>query len=627
MLVPHPYYGKKDAYKDHLLFDYHDLKWYIFKPLGKLKNRKFDFLIFSLIAAFLFWNCSSHHKTLPRVKETPPAQEQAIQEEVKEKEEAAQPEEELESEYFSPPQEDPANQIEEEDPSSILEEALIAYQDALLSWEKGDFETALAALDDAYSLILQLKSPLDSVLLQGKNDLRLLIAQRIQEIYGSQLITVGDNHQTIPLVENKHVLDEIRNFQTKEKKYFEEGIQRSGLYREMILEELKKAGLPEQLSWLPLIESWFKVRAYSRARALGLWQFIASTGYRFGLKRDRWIDERMDPEKSTKAAVQYLRELHALFGDWLTALASYNCGEIRVQQTIQHQRIKYLDNFWDLYVMLPRETARFVPRFIAALLIIDDPEKYGFNLSQPYSPLKYETITISRPVKLSSLSISLGMKEDELAALNPELRLDATPDHEYELRIPVGYGEKVLACIGSSPRWIPPEATYFLHYVRRGETLSGIADRYKTSVSAIARLNQLRRVHLIRPGQRLKIPGRGTYYTSQPALELTSEGEKLVYVVKRGDSLYRIAHAFNTTVQKIKRENSLKSDILHVGQKLVIHSGKPEGAVLYTVRRGDTPFEIAKKYGMDLNYLLSLNGLSIRSKIYPGQKLWITPEK
>lgn len=593
-----------------------------------MKNRKCDFLIFSLIAAFLFWNCSSHHKTLPRVKESPPpSQEQAFQEEVEEKEEVSTATEEVEAESFPSLQENPINQIEEEDPSSFLEEALDAYQDALLAWERGDFETALAALDDAYSLILQLKSPLDSTLLQGKNDLRLLIAQRIQEIYGSQLVTVGDNHQTIPLVENKHVQEEIRNFQTKEKKYFEEGIQRSGLYREIILEELKKAGLPEQLSWLPLIESWFKVRAYSRARALGLWQFIASTGYRFGLKRDRWIDERMDPEKSTKAAVQYLRELHSLFGDWLTALASYNCGEIRVQQTIRHQRIKYLDNFWDLYVMLPRETARFVPRFIAALLIINDPERYGFNLPQLYPPLKYETITINRPIKLSTLSQNLGLKADELASLNPELRYDATPDQQYMLKVPVGYGEITPTRINSINRWIPPEATYILHYVQRGDTLSKIAARYKTSVSAIARLNQLRRVHLIRPGQRLKIPGRGNYYTSQPALELTSEGEKLVYVVSRGDSLYRIAHTFNTTVQKIKRENNLKSDILHVGQKLVIHSGKPEGAVLYTVKRGDTPFEIAKKHGMILNYLLSLNGLSIRSKIYPGQKLWVTPKE
>jgi membrane-bound lytic murein transglycosylase D len=609
------------------MFDYFHSKWYIFKPLGKLENRKPVFLIFFFITILIFWNCSSHHKALPRVKESPPPEEKIIQEEAEEEEELPMQEEEFEPEPLPPPHENLADQVEQEDPSSILEEALDAYQDALLSWERGDFETALAALDEAYSLILKLKLPLDSPLLQGKNDLRLLIAQRIQEIYGSQLVTAGDNNQTIPLAENEHVKEEIKNFQTKEKKYFEEGIKRSGLYREIILEELKKAGLPEQLSWLPLIESWFKVRAYSRARALGLWQFIASTGYRFGLKRDRWIDERMDPVKSTKAAAQYLRELHSLFGDWMTALAAYNCGEIRVQKAIRYQRIKYLDNFWDLYKMLPRETARFVPRLIAALTILNSPEKYGFNLPQPYPPLKYETVTINRPIKLSTLSKALGLKADELATLNPELRHDATPEHPYQLKVPPGFGEKTLAKIDSIKRWIPPEATYVIHYVRRGETLSAIANRYRTSVSAIARLNRLRRVHLIRSGQRLKVPVRGKYRASSPSLTLTAEGEKLVYVVRRGDSLYRIARAFNTTVQKIKRGNNLKSDLLRVGQKLVIRSGKPEGAVLYTVRRGDTPFEIAKKFGMNLNYLLSLNGLNIRSKIYPGQKLWVTPEK
>lgn len=559
----------------------------------KLRKEKFCFPIFFLLAVFLFWNCS--HKRLPPIKESPaphPPQEQ-VSEEPQEQEESEVRAKEIKTETPVVPQENLV-QITYEDPSATLEEAFDAYQDALLAWERGDFETALAALDDAYSLILELKLPLDSPLIQEKNDLRLLIAQRIQEIYASQLVTVGDINQTIPLVENKHVQAEIVNFQKKERRYFEEGIKRSGLYREMILKELKKAGLPEQLSWLPLIESWFKVRAFSRARALGLWQFIASTGYRFGLKRDRWIDERMDPMKSTQAAIQYLRELHSLFGDWLTALAAYNCGEVKVQKTIRNQRIKYLDNFWDLYVMLPRETARFVPRFIAALLIINNPQKYGFHLPEPLPLLEYETVTINRALKLSTLSKALGLKKEELASLNPELRHDATPDHEYILRVPPGYSGKTIASLASIPRWIPPEATYVLHYVRRGETLSGIARRYRTSVSSIARLNGLRRVHLIRAGQRLKIPVRGRVYPAQKPLQLTAEGEKLVYVVRRGDSLYRIARAFNTTVQKIKNINNLKSNVLHVGQKLTIHSGKPEGAILYTVKRGDTPFEIAK---------------------------------
>jgi len=588
-----------------------------------LEKNIFKYFVVSICCALLVWGCSSRLKTLKPIN-PPPPQETKSAAEISQEEPTPLPEKTSPLLETFP---EKASDETEINPSSLLEEALDAYQDALRSWEKGDFETALAALDEAYSLILRLNLPQDSPLIQEKNDLRLLIAQRIQEIYASRLITVGDNNQTIPLVENKFVTAEIKNFQTKERKYFEEGYRRSGLYQEMIVQELKKSGLPEQLSWIPLIESWFKVRALSRARALGLWQFISSTGYRFGLKRDRWIDERMDPLKSTRAAIQYLKELHSFFGDWTTAIAAYNCGEFKVQKTIRSQRLKYLDNFWDLYVMLPLETARFVPRFMAVLLIINNPEKYGFNLPQPYPPLKYETVTINRAVKLSSLSTSLGLNSNELAALNPELRHDATPDYEYALKVPLGYSQQTMASINSIPRWIPPEASYVIHYVRRGETLSGIAKRYRTSASAIARLNHLRRLHLIRAGQRLKIPTRGTYYSSRPAPQLIADGEKLVYIVRRGDSLYLIANTFNTTVQAIKKENNLKSNLLRVGQKLIIHSGKPKGATLYTVKSGDTPFEIATKFGMSLNYLLSLNGLSPRSKIYPGQKLWVVPRR
>jgi membrane-bound lytic murein transglycosylase D len=134
----------------------------------------------------------------------------------------------------------------------------------------------------------------------------------------------------------------------------------------MILEKLEAAGLPAELSWLPLIESGFKVKALSRARALGLWQFIPSTGYKFGLKRDQYIDERIDFEKSSDAAIAYLKELHNIFGDWSTVLAAYNCGEGRVLRVIRTQNINYLDDFWDLFGRLPFETARYVPRFLAA---------------------------------------------------------------------------------------------------------------------------------------------------------------------------------------------------------------------------------------------------------------------
>jgi membrane-bound lytic murein transglycosylase D len=580
-----------------------------------------------LLLSFLLWGCSSHKKPTTEVKDTPasetevlPSSEDTITEET--------PSNPPEIEFHAAANQtvDPEIDAEvEQDPAKLLEEAMSTYQEAQRAWDQGDLDSAISCLDEAYKLILGMDLPPDSTWVQEKNDLRLLIAQRIQEIYASRATAIGENHGTIPIVENKYVLQEIKSFQGRERKAFEESYKRSGRFREMILRELRKEGLPEELAWMPIIESGFKVRAYSRARALGLWQFISSTGYRFGLKRNRWIDERMDPEKSTRAAVAYLKELHSFFGDWTTVLAAYNCGEFRVQRVIKAQRINYLDNFWDLYVMLPRETARFVPRFIATLMIINNPEKYEMNLPIPDPAFEYETITINRPIKLSSLCQNLGLPSEKLADMNPELRHKSTPDQEYNLKVPVGVGEKALGASNSLSRWIPPEATYVIHYVRRGETVSGIANRYRTSVSAIARLNRLGRRYLIRPGQRLKVPSRrGASYSASSSLSLTKEGDKLVYKVKRGDSLYLIANAFNMTIQKIKAQNNLRSNMLRIGQKLIIHAGTPEGSIMYTVKSGDTPYKIAQRYGMSLSVLLKMNGLTTRSKIYPGQKLWIT---
>ncbi|MBN2199376.1 MAG: transglycosylase SLT domain-containing protein [Candidatus Aminicenantes bacterium] len=399
--------------------------------------------------------------------------------------------------------------VEQADIAALMEEALALCQETQSHWEQGDFDRALVAIDDAYALLLKMNPPSDSPLGDEKNDLRLNIAKRIQMLHAARFFPGHENNKTIPLVENRYVLAEIECFKNRERKYFEESFMRSGLYQGMIQEELRKAGLPEDLGWLPIIESGFKIRALSRARALGLWQFIASTASLYDLKRDRWVDERMDPVKSTRAAIRYLSSLHALFGDWTTALAAYNCGEYRVQRVINAQRINYLDNFWDLFPMLPYETARFVPRFIAALSIIKNPEKYGFKLPRPYPPLKFETMTVKRPVKLSALSAALGLDASELAFLNPELRYDATPDYAYELRIPAGLSDRTQKALLGLPRWIPPEVTTTIYIVRRGDTLSSIARRSRTSVSALKRLNNIKGT-LIRPGQRLKVPGRRT---------------------------------------------------------------------------------------------------------------------
>jgi membrane-bound lytic murein transglycosylase D len=575
----------------------------------------------------VFWGCSSHKKPKPAVEppDSPPITVQADTEILAT---PAIPEGDPILLSKIPDSSVSSKEEKEKDPSRLLEDAMNSYQAALLSWDQGDLENAILYLDAAYNLIVDIEIPPDSLIEQEKNDLRLLIAQRIQEIYASRATAVGDNHGTIPLEVNRYVQREIDSFCDPERKLFIEAYRRSGRYRDMILEELRKEGLPEDLAWMPVIESWFKVRALSRASALGMWQFIASTGYRYGLKRDRYIDERMDPEKATRAAVQYLKALHSMFGDWTTALAAYNCGEVRVRRVINAQRIAYMDNFWDLYQMLPRETRRFVPRFIATVLIVSDPDKYGMSLPEPDPPLRYETIQVNKPIKLDTLSQKLSLEAQALAEMNPELRHKSTPEADYELKVPVGIGGQVLAAVETIGRYIPPEATYVTHYVRRGETVSGIAGRYRTSISAIARANRLGRNYLIRPGQRLRVPTRyGSSYTSSQSRQLSKSGDNLVYTVKRGDTLYNIAQSFRTSVQNIKSLNNLKSNTLQVGQKLTVFSGAANGVTFYTVRAGDTPFEIAQRFGMNLNTLLSLNGLTRRSTIYPGQKLRVAGKR
>lgn len=495
-------------------------------------------------------------------------------------------ERQLPSESLETAEQEKAASQEKDDPASWMEEAFNSCQEAEQLREKGDFEGALALLDDAYAFLLKMALPPDSALQQEKNDLRLMIAKRIQTIHASRISPPKENHKTIPLVENKYVLQEINSFRTRERRTFEEAYERSGLYRDMIVQEFRQAGIPEELSWLPMIESSFKVRALSRARALGLWQFISSTGSLYDLKKDRYVDERMDPLKETRAAAKYLSTLHSLFGDWTTALAAYNCGEFGVQRVIRSQQIDYLDNFWDLFAQLPYETARFVPRFIAALLIINNPEQYGFTLPTPYPPLKYETIKVNHAAKLSSLSSSLGLDPSELAFLNPELRYDATPDYEYELKVPLGYTDRAGQAIASLPKWVPPEATYFLHYVRSGETLGLLAARYHTGVTAIVRLNNLRSARFIRPGWRLKIPGKGAASSSgaavvaaqppaRPAVQAAPSPAEApngnTYTVAGGDTSYGIARKFNLSLEEFLAANNMTVDsVLMPGQVVII---------------------------------------------------------
>ena len=332
-----------------------------------------------------------------------------------------------------------------------VDDALALLSQSQRLWERGELDNALSLLDEAYSFVMNVNG--DPDLSWQKDDLRLLIAKRIVEIYASRSNVAAGHQGEIPLTVNSQVEREIKRFQKEERNFFLHSYRRAGNYIPIIAAHIKKAGLPEELKWLPLVESGFKIKALSQARALGLWQFIPSTGYKFGLKRDLWVDERMDVEKSTEAAIAYLKELHSIFGDWLTVLAAYNCGEGRVLRVISRQHMNYLDNFWDLYVQLPLETARYVPRFIATLNIIKEPGKYGFDLEREIceKAVPYETVIISKSMKLEDIASRIGEPTEVLAQLNSELRYKITPDSEYTLKIPQGKSGMLISAIDAIP--------------------------------------------------------------------------------------------------------------------------------------------------------------------------------
>ncbi len=517
-----------------------------------------------------------------------------------------------------------------------LNRALILCRTAQTYWKRGELENAIDTLDRAYAMVLSVDPGSDPTLLQEKEDLRLTISKRILEIYSSRRVAVNGSRNEIPLTINKHVQDEIDSFTIgRERDFFVDSLRRSGKYRAKIEAALKEAGLPAELVWLPLIESGFKVNALSTARALGLWQFIPSTGYRYNLNRDTYVDERMDPEKATRAAIEYLQELHGMFGDWMTVLAAYNCGENRVLRTIQSQNINYLDHFWDLYERLPRETARYVPRFLATLHIVQNLQKYGMSEVATEPPLSYETVTIPKQASLKGISLTTGISENVLRELNAELRQGILPENGYDLRLPPGEGALVAEKSDEIPLYRPrPAITVVSHKVRKGETLETIAKKYRTDTKTIMLANDMRRPAPVPVGTSLRVPLDCP--PERPAAPATARDpapkrEPTEHLVRQGDSLFNIARRYGTTTEEIQRLNKISGTALSVGQVLKIVPAPPPAKAepprpsrnVYAVRAGDTVFSIAQKHKMTVERLLALNQLNSKSKLKPGQKLTV----
>ena len=517
-----------------------------------------------------------------------------------------------------------------------LNRALALCRLAQTFWKRGELENAIDTLDQAYALVLRVDPGNDPKMMQEKEDLRFTISKRILEIYSSRQVVVNGKRNEIPLTINPYVQNEIDSFTIgRERDFFAESYRRSGRYRPKIEAALKDAGLPTELVWLALIESGFKVTALSPARALGLWQFIPSTGYRYNLNRDRYIDERMDPEKSTRGAIEYLKELHDMFGDWTTVLAAYNCGEHRVLRTIQSQNINYLDNFWDLYERLPRETARYVPRFLATLHIVQNLEKYGFSEIRLETPLAYETVTIPKQASLKSIALTSGIDEDLLRELNAELRQAVLPEAGYELRVPAGESAVVAAKLDEIPIYrMRPGIAVVRHKVQKGETLQTIAKKYGTDTKSIMLANNMRRTAAVASGTTLRVPLECPPERPPAAAGAKPspfKAETVDHVVRQGDSLFNIAKRYGTTTEDIQRLNKLSGTGLAVGQVLkIVPAAAPAKAAgpkssqdVYVVRPGDTLYSIAKRHNMTIERLLALNQLASNSKLQPGQKILV----
>lgn len=367
----------------------------------------------------------------------------------------------------------------------------------------------------------------------------------------------------IQIVTNARVERWLDYFKGKGHREMTRWLGRAGRYRPMIERILAEEGLPQELFYLAMIESGLNPNAYSKAHAAGMWQFISSRARMYGLRVDWWVDERRDPEKSTRAACAYLRDLHGMFGSWELALAGYNSGEGRVSRA-QRKRPS-CEDYWCLD--LPRETENFVPKFMAAAIIGADPEAHGFEPGRVEEPLEYDTIEVDYAADVQLIADAAGVTKSEIELLNPALRRWCTPSSgtPVTVRVPPGTAEPCRSAIEGIPE--EERVTWTRHRISQGETLSGIASAYGTSVRAIMDVNSIRDPHRIRAGSYVVIPvGPGSY------------GE----------------------------------DYAAAG-----------GTLTYRVRRGDTVSSIARRYGKRTEDVLRWNGLGWKSRIYPGDSITI----
>src|SRR4051812_46914076 len=353
----------------------------------------------------------------------------------------------------------------------------------------------------------------------------------------------------LPLMINEYVAGYINYFSTRGRGVFEGAWVRSGRYKEMIQRVFRDEGVPQDLIYLAQAESGFKPLALSRARARGMWQFMASRGVGYGLRRSWWVDDRQDPEKATRAAARHLKDLYNQFGDWYLAMAAYNSGPGNVQQAVR--RTGYAD-FWELYKrnVLPAETKNYVPIIVAMTIMAKNPKQYGLDNVFPDRPIDYDTVKVDYPVDLRLVAECVDSSLATLQELNPALLRMTTPkDGTYALRLPAGSGERFQQTMASIPRDMRVWWRY--HKVGSGETLGEIARQYRTTVPSIAEVNNVSTEDDLRAGSRLIIPVSPRRSSDTEGLAFAKR--PTIYKVRKGDTVLSVADDFSVPVERLRR--------------------------------------------------------------------------
>lgn len=459
----------------------------------------------------------------------------------------------------------------------------------------------------------------------------------------------------IPVVINADVIRWMRYFTGSGRKYYARWLERSTKYRPMMYEKLDKAGLPRDLVYLSMIESGYATHAYSRAAAVGLWQFITPTATEWGMRVDWWVDERRDPEVSTDAAIAFLGYLNKKFGSWHLAWAAYNGGPGRVDRAVARHGTK---DFWKLSKAgaFPDETDNYVPKLIAAAIIGHNPERYGFTGLQYQERLDYDLVQVPPSASIDVLARCAGVSVAQFQEMNPHLLRFTLPPEGKGLfvHVPKNGTETFLAALDKVP---PAERiTFSRHKVRPGESLGSIAKRYGVSAADLQRVNKISNPNKILVGMELVIPGKGgaaaavasndtpredakapsskataSKSTSEkaPAKAMTStagagasqpKATKITHVVRKGEALSAIAARYGVSTADVMRWNGLSNaNKVNYGSKLVIYQ-KASAWSTHVVRKGETMSEVAARYGCSVSDIKSWNNLK-SSEIYVGQKI------